>query len=193
MTTEAEGCRRRGGNSAPAQSPGEAVETEDKVVEESTSLIEDDDLCFPQLPSFPPSWRTHAAWIHWWLIVFMTCVGALKSAGFLRHDLSQIAGLLELIGALVFLPRWPAYREVLGKAGPDTAVRLGCWCILAGLGVIISTYKRKSIVCWSQLVLTLELLRTRGSVSSVLSGMGVSAAGVAFGLGIQDAVRRGAL
>ena len=36
---------------------------------------------------------------------------------------------------------------------------VGCLCFASGLGLIISTYKRKSPVCWSQLVLTILFLR----------------------------------
>mmetsp|Transcript_94187 Transcript_94187/g.170119 ORF Transcript_94187/g.170119 Transcript_94187/m.170119 type:complete len:159 (+) Transcript_94187:78-554(+) len=149
------------------------------------------DLPFPSLPLFPPTWESRQAYLHWWLCAFMTGVGAMKAAGFLKHDLSQIVGVLELIGGAVLLPRWRVVSDLLGKGGAEKSLRYGCWMILWALGIIVSTYKRKSFVCWSQAFLTLELLRSRGGQSAVLLGVGMLVAGTAAGLGLQAAFGMG--
>mmetsp|Transcript_19761 Transcript_19761/g.37173 ORF Transcript_19761/g.37173 Transcript_19761/m.37173 type:complete len:159 (-) Transcript_19761:181-657(-) len=146
------------------------------------------DLPFPAPPPWPPSWEKRQAYLHWWLVLFMTGVGALKAAGFLRHDLSQIVGVLEFIGGALFLPRWSAVVNLLGKGGSETSLRAGCWFILCGLGMIVSTRKRKSPVCWSQTVLCLELLRNRGGNAAVAIGVVMLLAGTAAGCVLQEFV-----
>ena len=115
----------------------------------------------------------------------MMGVGAMKAAGFLRHDLSQIVGVLEFIGGAVLLPRWSYIVGLLGKGGSELSLRMGCWFILAGLGMIVSTRKRKSPVCWSQTVLCLELLRMRGGNAAMLVGVAMLLAGTAAGFVLQ--------
>eukprot|EP00933_Yihiella_yeosuensis_P045379 TRINITY_DN4074_c1_g3_i4.p1 TRINITY_DN4074_c1_g3~~TRINITY_DN4074_c1_g3_i4.p1 ORF type:complete len:162 (-),score=10.39 TRINITY_DN4074_c1_g3_i4:60-545(-) len=144
-----------------------------------------DALPFPRFPPFPPQWESRSGYIHWWLIMFMSAVGLLKAAGFLRHDLSQIVGVLEFTGGIVFLPRWGAVSGALGKGGSERSVRLGAWLILSALGMIVSTYKRKSPVCWSQAFLTLELLRSRGGNPLVVSGIVALVVGTIGGLLLQ--------
>lgn len=143
------------------------------------------DLLFPTLPPWPPSWSKRQAYLHWWLCIFMTGVGALKAAGFLRHDLSQIVGVLEFLGGALLLPRWSHIIKLLGKGGAELSLRMGCWFILAGLGMIVSTRKRKSPVCWSQTVLCLELLRIRGGNSAVGIGVVMLLAGTLAGFFLQ--------
>mmetsp|Transcript_104326 Transcript_104326/g.185495 ORF Transcript_104326/g.185495 Transcript_104326/m.185495 type:complete len:156 (+) Transcript_104326:24-491(+) len=144
------------------------------------------ELPFPSMPPFPPTLENRGTYIHWWLCVFMTGVGALKAAGFLRHDLSQLVGVLELIGGCVFLPRWTAVTNFLGKGGSERSLRLGCWMVLCALGMIMSTYKRKSMVCWTQAFLSLDLLRSRGGTTQVWIGVAMLTVGTAAGLGIQE-------
>lgn len=115
----------------------------------------------------------------------MTGVGALKAAGFLRHDLSQIVGVLEFLGGAILLPRWSHITKFLGKGGAELSLRMGCWFILVGLGMIVSTRKRKSPVCWSQTVLCLELLRVRGGNSAVGIGVVMLLAGTLAGFLLQ--------
>jgi len=115
----------------------------------------------------------------------MTGVGALKAAGFLRHDLSQIVGVLEFLGGALLLPRWSHIIKFLGKGGAELSLRMGCWFILAGLGMIVSTRKRKSPVCWSQTVLCLELLRIRGGNSAFGIGVVMLLAGTLAGFFLQ--------
>mmetsp|Transcript_28851 Transcript_28851/g.62846 ORF Transcript_28851/g.62846 Transcript_28851/m.62846 type:complete len:163 (-) Transcript_28851:12-500(-) len=142
-------------------------------------------LTFPSLPPWPPSWEVRSPYLHWWLVAFMTSVGGLKAAGFLRHDLSRIAGLLELVGGLVFLPCWPRVLRGLGLRA-DLCARLGIWLILAALGVIASTKKRRSPVCWSQALLALELLRSQGGISSARTGALAMVAGTVLGLALAQ-------
>mmetsp|Transcript_67184 Transcript_67184/g.160933 ORF Transcript_67184/g.160933 Transcript_67184/m.160933 type:complete len:157 (-) Transcript_67184:2-472(-) len=139
------------------------------------------DLTFPQLPPWPPSTENRAAYIHWWLCVFMTGVGGLKAAGFLQHDLSRIVGVLEFIGGALLLPRWQWISDK-SSLGPETLLRLGIWTVLAGLGVIISTKKRKSPVCWSQVLLALEVLRARQGNSAAAMGVAAAVAGTLLGV-----------
>lgn len=118
----------------------------------------------------------------------MTGVGLLKAAGFLRHDLSQIVGLLEALGGALLLPRWTYVTKALDRAskgGAELSLRMGCWFILAALGMIVSTRKRKSPVCWSQTVLCLELLRIRGGNSAVAIGVVMLLAGTMAGFLLQ--------
>uniref|UniRef100_A0A7S4QEC3 Uncharacterized protein n=1 Tax=Alexandrium monilatum TaxID=311494 RepID=A0A7S4QEC3_9DINO len=143
-------------------------------------------LPFPAPPPFPPSWENRAAYLHWWLCLFMTGVGVLKASGFLRHDLSRLAGLLEFVGGCVFLPRWKWLCLRLGRTGPETSLRLGAWLVLAALGVIVSTNKRKSVVCWSQALCTLELLRERYGPAAVIDGAVALFGGTAIGLLLQS-------
>ena len=118
----------------------------------------------------------------------MAGVGALKAAGFLRHDLSQIVGVLEFVGGALLLPRWSTVANALGKGGSELSLRAGCWFILMGLGMIVSTRKRKSPICWSQAVLCLELLRARGGNASVGIGVMMLLAGTAAGCFLQEFV-----
>mmetsp|Transcript_55745 Transcript_55745/g.161477 ORF Transcript_55745/g.161477 Transcript_55745/m.161477 type:complete len:168 (-) Transcript_55745:81-584(-) len=144
-----------------------------------------DGLPFPMLPPFPPSFEVRQAYLQWWLICFLGVVGAMKAAGLLAHDLSRIAGLVEGLGAIVFLPRWPFVAERLGKGGYERCFRLGCLLILAGLGIIVSTSKRKSPICWSQALFTLELLRSRSGNSGVAFGSLFYVLGTCCGLALQ--------
>lgn len=143
------------------------------------------ELLFPELPPWPPCWAKRQAYLHWWLCFFMTGVGALKAAGFLRHDLSQIVGVLEFLGGAILLPRWSHIIRFLGKGGAELSLRMGCWFILGALGMIVSTRKRKSPVCWSQTVLCLELLRVRGGNSAVGIGVVMLLAGTILGFVLQ--------
>lgn len=143
------------------------------------------ELLFPELPPWPPCWAKRQAYLHWWLCIFMTGVGALKAAGFLRHDLSQIVGVLEFLGGAILLPRWSHIIRFLGKGGAELSLRMGCWFILGALGMIVSTRKRKSPVCWSQTVLCLELLRVRGGNSAVGIGVVMLLAGTILGFVLQ--------
>mmetsp|Transcript_79866 Transcript_79866/g.171161 ORF Transcript_79866/g.171161 Transcript_79866/m.171161 type:complete len:154 (+) Transcript_79866:80-541(+) len=140
------------------------------------------ELPFPMPPPFPPTWEVRGAYLHWWLCTFMSSVGALKAAGFLRHDLSQIAGALELLGGIAFLPCW---RPLSKRLGSEACLRLGTGLILVALGIIVSTYKRRSFVCWSQAVFTLELLRIRGGTLAVILGAGALMVGTMCGLLLQ--------
>eukprot|EP00518_Triparma_eleuthera_P003598 CAMPEP_0182466886 /NCGR_PEP_ID=MMETSP1319-20130603/12833_1 /TAXON_ID=172717 /ORGANISM="Bolidomonas pacifica, Strain RCC208" /LENGTH=104 /DNA_ID=CAMNT_0024666927 /DNA_START=19 /DNA_END=329 /DNA_ORIENTATION=+ len=79
--------------------------------------------------------------------LFMLGVGAMKASGSLRHHLSPLCGLLELLGALSLL--LSATRGFGGAASPSNFAGLGYGLCLAGLGVIISTPKRNSVVCWA--------------------------------------------
>mmetsp|Transcript_41629 Transcript_41629/g.120742 ORF Transcript_41629/g.120742 Transcript_41629/m.120742 type:complete len:190 (+) Transcript_41629:29-598(+) len=144
-----------------------------------------DGLPFPAFPPFPPSWEVRQAYLQWWLICFLGAVGAMKAVGLLRHDLSQLAGLVEGVGAIVFLPRWPIIAERLGKGGYERSFRFGCWLVLIGLGIIVSTHKRKSPICWSQALCTLELLRCRSGTSAVGVGSAVYLVGTVLGLVVQ--------
>eukprot|EP00929_Paragymnodinium_shiwhaense_P106195 TRINITY_DN71398_c0_g1_i1.p1 TRINITY_DN71398_c0_g1~~TRINITY_DN71398_c0_g1_i1.p1 ORF type:complete len:171 (+),score=32.13 TRINITY_DN71398_c0_g1_i1:90-602(+) len=141
-------------------------------------------------PSWPPSWQGRGPYLQWWLCGFLSAVGALKAAGFLRHDLSQIAGFVEFVGALIFLPCWKPLQASSGLK-PEACVRLGSWIILAALGIIVSTKKRKSPVCWSQIMFALELLRTLGGpkgakdFSGVLIGVAAVVVGVVAGVAMQ--------
>jgi len=138
-------------------------------------------LSFPSLPPWPPSWGVRAAYLQWWLCCFMTGVGGLKAAGFLKHDLSQIVGIAEIIGGLVFLPRWPRLCVQLGIT-PESSLKVGACFILAGLGIIASTHKRKSPICWSQALLTIELLRERGGNIAAGTGAVAMATGTVCGM-----------
>ena len=142
------------------------------------------DLLFPALPPWP-SWEKRQAYLHWWLVLFMTGVGTLKAAGFLRHELSQLVGALEAIGGALLLPRWTQICRLFGKGGSETSLRMGCWFILIALGMIVSTRKRKSPVCWSQTVLCLELLRIRGNNSAVALGVLMLLLGTLAGVFLQ--------
>mmetsp|Transcript_42124 Transcript_42124/g.94706 ORF Transcript_42124/g.94706 Transcript_42124/m.94706 type:complete len:157 (+) Transcript_42124:74-544(+) len=141
------------------------------------------DLTFPNLPPWPPSSENRAAYIHWWLCVFMTGVGGLKAAGFLQHDLSRVVGVFEFIGGALLLPRWRWMSEK-SSVGPESLFRFGLWMVLIGLGVIISTKKRKSPVCWSQVLLALEVLRARQGNVAAFIGAAVVLVGTTLGLGL---------
>mmetsp|Transcript_47076 Transcript_47076/g.86297 ORF Transcript_47076/g.86297 Transcript_47076/m.86297 type:complete len:157 (+) Transcript_47076:64-534(+) len=141
------------------------------------------DLTFPSLPPWPPTAENRAAYIHWWLCVFMTGVGGLKAAGFLQHDLSRVVGIFELIGGALLMPRWRFISEK-SSIGPESLLRLGLWMVLIGLGVIISTKKRKSPVCWSQVLLALEVLRARQGSVGAFTGAAVVLVGTILGLGL---------
>eukprot|EP00401_Gymnodinium_catenatum_P070045 CAMPEP_0117558762 /NCGR_PEP_ID=MMETSP0784-20121206/53009_1 /TAXON_ID=39447 /ORGANISM="" /LENGTH=161 /DNA_ID=CAMNT_0005356113 /DNA_START=14 /DNA_END=499 /DNA_ORIENTATION=+ len=141
-------------------------------------------LTFPALPNWPPTHSLRGVYIHWWLCLFMTGVGALKAAGKLRHDLSRIAGVLELLGGLVFLPCWKRLPPA-SALGPSASLRLGSLLILAGLGVIVSTKKRKSLICWSQVILALELLHDREGFVAVAMGVAAMVVGTLSGLALQ--------
>eukprot|EP00747_Dinoflagellata_sp_TGD_P196378 gnl/TRDRNA2_/TRDRNA2_66356_c0_seq1.p1 gnl/TRDRNA2_/TRDRNA2_66356_c0~~gnl/TRDRNA2_/TRDRNA2_66356_c0_seq1.p1 ORF type:complete len:163 (-),score=28.81 gnl/TRDRNA2_/TRDRNA2_66356_c0_seq1:100-588(-) len=138
-------------------------------------------LTFPLPPPWPIAWDQRAAYVHWWLCVFMAGVGALKAAGFLRHDLSQIVGVLELIGGAVLLPRWKVLVQKLGIS-PGDCVRFGTWMCLLALGIIVSTKKRRSPVCWSQTLLCMDLLRAHEGLPAVGFGTAVLVAGTLSGL-----------
>lgn len=144
-------------------------------------------LHFPRLPPWPPSWSGRTSYIHWWLCLFMTGVGGLKAAGFLAHDLSRIVGVLELLGGLVLLPGWPTISSkvaqlslpppigIKGERRPsdkEEALRLGACTVLFALGIIVSTPKWKSPICWSQILLTFDLLRSRPGLQERWGGRG---------------------
>lgn len=113
----------------------------------------------------------------------MTGVGALKATGFLRHDLSRCAGVLELIGGLVLLPRWRVVSDVLGK-NPDLSLRLGAWIVLAGLGIILSTNKRKSPVCWSQILFAFDVMRAQEGEAALKTCVVAVAMGLLVGFAL---------
>ena len=88
----------------------------------------------------------------------------------------------------------------LAPKAPGAAATLsvvGGWCFLAALGLIVSTYKRRSPVCWSQAVLSeLYLLLAfprypgkkggPGGARAALVGLVSFAAGVAAGRELQQ-------
>ena len=142
-----------------------------------------------------------------WLTGFLGVVGVMKGAGKLPHTLSVVAGPVEAAGALLQLPLiWRRLREATRRRGaarakaPGAAATLsvvGGWCFLAALGLIVSTYKRRSPVCWSQAVLSeLYLLLAfprypgkkgrPGGARAALVGLVSFAAGVAAGRELQQ-------
>ena len=70
----------------------------------------------------------------------------MKGLGMLWHPLSTLAGPIEAFGALLQLPALLGLFQ--SRSGNAAAVKLsvlGCYFCTAGLGVIVSTYKRKVI------------------------------------------------
>ncbi|GMI13992.1 hypothetical protein TrLO_g2093 [Triparma laevis f. longispina] len=107
---------------------------------------------------------------------FMLCVGLGKAMGRYRHHLSPLAGWLEFIGSLcVLVYLWEKRskneeKEPLLNDTKDLLNRLdavGSVLIIAGLGVIVSTPKRNSIVCWTMLLLNFYLVSRSTSSFSV--------------------------
>ena len=142
-----------------------------------------------------------------WLTCFLGVVGAMKGAGKLPHTLSVVAGPVEAAGALLQLPLvWRRLREATRRRGAARAKAggaaaklsiVGGWCFLAALGLIVSTYKRRSPVCWSQAVLSeLYLLLAfprkpgpkggPGAKRAALGGLVSFIAGVAGGRELQQ-------
>merc|ERR1712048_1516599 len=117
----------------------------------------------------------------------MGVVGAMKAVGLLRHDLSRIVGVFEFFGGFVIMPGWPAIKTLFGSGTPKEVI--GCLPILLGLGLIVATPKRKSPICWSQVVLCLVLIRSRprvvGGKFDFIVGVVAFAAGIGIGLILQ--------
>ena len=117
---------------------------------------------------------------------FMVSVGLLKSLSYLRHPLSPIAGLLELVGGALLL----ASQMVPARRTHAMAV-LGHMVILGGLGVIISTRKRSSPVCWIISLLNLYLVnsssvnRSSGFPMRFVAGTVIWKGGQIFGEHLQ--------
>mmetsp|Transcript_32924 Transcript_32924/g.70636 ORF Transcript_32924/g.70636 Transcript_32924/m.70636 type:complete len:164 (-) Transcript_32924:341-832(-) len=144
-------------------------------------------LCFPTLPPWPPTLEVRAAYLEWWLIFFLGIVGVMKACGYLAHDLSRTAGLIEGVGAAIFLPRWaPILKLFSGKTAKLRCSEVGCWLMLAGLGVIVSTPKRKSPVCWTQVLFVFELLRCTQGAAALPKAVLAVGAGLFLGILMQQ-------
>ncbi len=93
-----------------------------------------------------------------WNALFLGVVGAMKFSGKLRHPLSHLAGGLEMSGSILFGAS--LLRRHMGKKKLDDVAEtgdnldvIGCFFNVLALGVITSTPKRKSPVCWGHLFL----------------------------------------
>ena len=98
--------------------------------------------------------------LRYWLMAFLGVVGAMKAAGLLRHPLSRIAGAVEAAGAVCHLPfvaldLLGGHSNLKQRRGAETWNLVGCHFYSLALGMILSTYKRKGVVCWSQALLTI--------------------------------------
>ena len=101
-----------------------------------------------------------------WLTGFLGIVGFMKAAGLLRHPLSRLAGAVEGTGALLQLPLilsdGPGGIFASHAPHPSSlafrASVMGALLFLAALGLILSTYKRKGPVCWTQAALSVAYL-----------------------------------
>mmetsp|Transcript_21060 Transcript_21060/g.56128 ORF Transcript_21060/g.56128 Transcript_21060/m.56128 type:complete len:150 (-) Transcript_21060:8-457(-) len=102
-----------------------------------------------------------ATCIRYWLTMFLGAVGLMKAVGMLRHPLSHLAGVIEAVGAVMQIP-WCSLGFSDPKRGPSRYAQTwsvyGCYLFAVALGLILSTYKRRGPVCWSQLGLTVVYL-----------------------------------
>ncbi|GMI46015.1 hypothetical protein TrCOL_g12732 [Triparma columacea] len=113
--------------------------------------------------------------------LFMIIVGALKALGFLRHYLSPLAGSLEFIGGIMLLihiispnPSLPKQRYVTVNNLKNNLDVQGCICNLLALGIILSTGKRRSPVCWIMTILNLGIVSNRSGGSRGVMGFAVA-------------------
>jgi len=128
----------------------------------------------------------------------MLIVGGMKSTGYLRHYLSPVAGGFEVLGSILLIlhvltnngtPPAPSKSDGGKDVGNGYPVLLACYdvlglfAVLAGLGVIISTDKRKSTVCWTMAAVNMALLRQREGHCNRLVLPGLGAIIFGFGLG----------
>eukprot|EP00924_Labyrinthula_sp_SR-Ha-C_P014864 snap_masked-scaffold_9-processed-gene-0.15-mRNA-1 protein AED:1.00 eAED:1.00 QI:0/-1/0/0/-1/1/1/0/193 len=102
-----------------------------------------------------------------YLVIFMTMVGFMKFAGFLRHENSRLVGFLELISGALFLPSWKAVRVIFRVSENEGAndylnndeygeklILVGCYLIMTALGIVTGDPKKiYSPVCWVHAIL----------------------------------------
>ena len=102
-----------------------------------------------------------ATCLRFWLTMFLGAVGLMKAVRMLRHPLSHSAGVIEAVGAGMQIP-WCSLGFSDPKGGPSRSAQTnsvhGCYLFAVALGLILSTYKRRGPVRWSQLGLTVVYL-----------------------------------
>jgi hypothetical protein len=122
-----------------------------------------------------------------WLTGFLGIVGILKGMGMLPHTLSRLAGPIEAVGAVLQLPAVAGRYIYVPANDHATLSMIGGLFFMAGLGLIVSTEKAKSPICWSHAFLTWVYLyvsfpRSWSAIGSLL----VFATAVATGKCIQS-------